>query len=150
MNSFKSCSKDSQVLGISIQIRKYGILQHNLKMLRKTKDLYFELITKILVILKRYSFTTASNKMLPQRTTFYVYDVKIDNYTGPQFFTDPQKLNWIPISLKLRSGSYHANNECTRTAFPLTLAWAWTPWKGQPIKPKGICRKESWLALCLT
>jgi len=68
----------------------------------------------------------------------FAFIVKIDNYTGPQFFTDPQKLNWIPIFPQTAKW-YHANNECTRTAFPLILAWAWTPWKAQGTTNKGIC-----------
>jgi len=69
----------------------------------------------------------------------YAIIVKINGYNGPQFFPeDPQKLNWLPLFPQTASWSY-SDQQCTRTAYPISLAWAWTPWKAQGTTNDGIC-----------
>ena len=54
--------------------------------------------------------------------------LKIDSYTGPQYFTDPAKHNWIPItSLILYSKAANA----TRIQYPLRLGYSITTHKTQ-------------------
>ena len=55
--------------------------------------------------------------------------VHFPDYVGPAFFTDPDKAKWVPITPITRKAVDDA--AVTRTQFPLTLAFALTPWKAQ-------------------
>lgn len=54
--------------------------------------------------------------------------IHFPNYIGPQFFDDPEKKNWIPVS----TVSFYCNFiNATRTQFPVRLAYALTIHKCQ-------------------
>lgn len=74
--------------------------------------------------------------------------VDIPTYTGTAFFQDHvdpisgstvSRKTWVPLQRK--TIEWYAKNKVTmqRTAFPLSLAWAWTPWKGQGTTNRGPC-----------
>jgi DNA replication protein DnaC len=94
----------------------------------------------------------------------YCIVVEFPDYSGPRVFDDVVDLDgnvienrskWVPILPQTvrygRSNSTEGTNE--RTAFPLSLAWAWTPWKGQGTTNHGPCLmdpgdKETQAGLC--
>ena len=55
--------------------------------------------------------------------------VDCPQYVGPPFFAEPAFRTWIPLLPRTISADY--DSSVTRTQFPLTLAWALTPWKAQ-------------------
>lgn len=55
--------------------------------------------------------------------------VDFPEYRGPGFFQEPERRTWIPI-LPVISTS-EDDDDVTRIQFPLTLAFALTPWKAQ-------------------
>ena len=54
--------------------------------------------------------------------------VKFKNWIGPQFFTDPEKVNWIPLN---PASYYNPDKGCTRTGFPFSVCFAITVHKAQ-------------------
>ena len=54
--------------------------------------------------------------------------VKFDVWNGPQFFTDPNKHNWIPLNVV---SYYNPDKNCTRTGFPFSVCFAITVHKAQ-------------------
>ena len=58
--------------------------------------------------------------------------VNFPNYSGPSFWDAhqyPERKTWIPLLQRTISDA--TNSAITRTQFPITLAWALTPWKAQ-------------------
>ena len=53
----------------------------------------------------------------------------VPKYTGPAFFTDPDRRTWVPLFP--RTVTDGENHSISRTQFPLVLGWALTPWKAQ-------------------
>jgi len=73
-------------------------------------------------------------------------------YQGPAFFdniVDPitntiiqDRSKWVPLKAETASwqkASGRGYKTLERTAFPISLAWAWTPWKGQGTTNHGYC-----------
>jgi len=75
--------------------------------------------------------------------------VEFAQYSGRRFFEDritnletgetQDRSKWVPISVS--TAEWYTSNNVTlqRTMFPLSLAWAWTPWKGQGSTCHGPC-----------
>ena len=53
----------------------------------------------------------------------------VPKYTGPAFFSDPNRRTWVPLFP--RTVLDFGNRSISRTQFPLVLGWARTPWKAQ-------------------
>jgi ATP-dependent exoDNAse (exonuclease V) alpha subunit len=58
--------------------------------------------------------------------------IYIPSYTGPNFFpnNDIEKLKWVILTPQTAQWT-GSNRGCSRTQYPLRLAYAWTPWKAQ-------------------
>ena len=64
--------------------------------------------------------------------------VDFPDYTGPAFFLGEGREKWVPIqprTVEWKSGLV----KCSRQQIPLTLSWAFTPWKAQGTTFKGPC-----------
>lgn len=73
--------------------------------------------------------------------------VEIPSYCGPPFFTNLiddngiivlNRAKWVPVK-QVTASWYPQGVTLQRTAFPLVLAWGWTPWKGQGTTNRGPC-----------
>ncbi len=106
----------------------------------------------------------APNQLPPDNLPVTII-VEFPSYQGPAFFADifdetgniiENRSKWVP--LKPETASWQKNTRqgsksLERTAFPISLAWAWTPWKGQGTTNHGYCCmfpgiKEKSLGLC--
>ena len=64
-----------------------------------------------------------TDKSLPSSLIIY-----FPNYSGPQFFNEPEKRNWIPINV---FNAYCKSLNSTRIQMPIRLAYAITIHKSQ-------------------
>ena len=53
----------------------------------------------------------------------------VPKYTGPVFFSDPERQTWVPLFPRTVCDA--DNRSISRTQFPVVLGWALTPWKAQ-------------------
>ena len=53
----------------------------------------------------------------------------VPKYTGPAFFSDPNRRTWVPLFPRTVLDA--DNRSISRTQCPLVLGWALTPWKAQ-------------------
>lgn len=82
-------------------------------------------------------FVYLNNDSPPNLPTYIIVD--FPSYTGPSFFEEDNidKRCWVillPVTAKWKynfADHEHRNSMCSRTMFPIRLAWAWTPWKAQ-------------------
>jgi len=69
--------------------------------------------------------------------------VDFPTYSGPRFFADIPNQNrrrWVPIRpITVQWFKGPNNTVLERSAIPLSLAWGWTPWKGQGTTNREPC-----------